>query len=65
MASPKPLAGLTNIAPYVGGESEITGFDRESSIATQMATATKYVICWQIKIICRKKTSSAVQALTN
>jgi histidinol-phosphate aminotransferase len=34
MASPKPLAGLTNIAPYVGGESEITGFDRVIKLAS-------------------------------
>ena len=28
MLSPKPLIGLKNIAPYIGGESELTGVDR-------------------------------------
>ena len=34
MASPQPLAGLKNIAPYIGGESEITGFDRIVKLAS-------------------------------
>lgn len=34
MASPKPLAGLQNIAPYIGGDSEITGFDRVLKLAS-------------------------------
>ena len=34
MASPKPLAGLEKIAPYVGGESEITGFERVIKLAS-------------------------------
>jgi histidinol-phosphate aminotransferase len=34
MASPQPLSGLKNIAPYVGGESEITGFDRVIKLAS-------------------------------
>ncbi len=34
MASPKPLAGLEKIAPYVGGESEIEGKDRVIKLAS-------------------------------
>ena len=34
MASPKPLAGLEKIAPYVGGESEITGVERVIKLAS-------------------------------
>ena len=33
MASPQPLAGLEKIAPYVAGESEITGLDRVIKLA--------------------------------
>jgi histidinol-phosphate aminotransferase len=34
MNSPQPLAGLNNIAPYIGGESEITGYDRIIKLAS-------------------------------
>jgi len=33
MASPQPLAGLEKIAPYVAGESEITGVERVIKLA--------------------------------
>ena len=34
MASPHPIAGLQNIAPYIAGESELTGFDRVIKLAS-------------------------------
>ena len=34
MATPQPLTGLKNIAPYVAGESELTGFDRVIKLAS-------------------------------
>ena len=34
MAIPRPLSGLKNIAPYVAGESELTGFDRIVKLAS-------------------------------
>ena len=34
MATPQPLNGLKNIAPYVAGESELTGFDRVIKLAS-------------------------------
>jgi len=34
MASPHPIAGLQNIAPYIGGESKLTGFDRIIKLAS-------------------------------
>ena len=34
MATPQPLYGLKNIAPYVAGESELTGFDRVIKLAS-------------------------------
>ena len=34
MASPHPITGLQNIAPYIGGESELTGFDRVIKLAS-------------------------------
>ena len=34
MRYPKPLPGLKNIAPYVGGESELKGFDNIVKLAS-------------------------------
>jgi histidinol-phosphate aminotransferase len=34
MAAPLPLAGIQNIAPYVAGDSELTGFDRVIKLAS-------------------------------
>ena len=34
MSYPKPITGLKNIAPYVGGESELKGFDKIVKLAS-------------------------------